>query len=989
MTLKPPKIDPRTYAELVDETEKLAQKFSQWRAADGSTDPGRALIRIFGRMAMMVTDRLNRVPEKHFLAFLNLIGAKQQPPRPARVPLTAYLVDDSPVDALIPAHTQIAAPPQAGETEEVLFETEQDLVVVRSQIKAAIACQDHQYCNYFSNVTWTVNDFPVFTIESSNTIYIAADRLTTEDSQAIILAFSPPSNADSFMTWDWSYWNGKNWQALHSNLESNRLKLTVSEPEHWQPPQSKLIEQIESQWLRGIAPKNVPEPDKTFQKLGGIKLIWAPIGPVDPDQAFFNTEAIDVSQDFFPLGQTPQIGDTFYVASHACLNPPNQNITLTLQATASNSISSTGRTIRWEMWDGTDWRKLLDESKNADTQLEEWNGPKQLSLPEKIASVEVNSKDNYWLRARFVSGSYGSEPSYQATSTTSSNKTTTTLEKVTGTGYSLPSLKSVKFSRGELNIASKAVLKELSSEVFIHHDPQIQSSDTGFYLGFDRPFPNQTIALYLQIAAPEPGALQKSTAPKTPAKLQWEYSVAEGWRSLTVQDGTQNLSQRGMVQFIGPADFASQTLFGQSGYWLRLRLLEGGFQIQPRLQRVLTNTVWAIQATTHQDEILGSGTGDPNLMLHTLYTPVLPGQQLLVREPELPSAEELKEIKKLEGEDAIAIPKDASGQPEEIWVRWHEVSDFYGSGSRDRHYTLDRMTGEIRFGGEGQGLPPPVGRNNIRMACYKSGGGSQGNRAAETLTDLKTTVPYIDRVINHEPASGGADVESIAAVQESGPKQLRHGDRAVTWQDIEDLAYAASSEVARVKVLPPPELKPTNLTKTWISPSMKESKKSDLLQELPGLEQALNRADQVTVFIVPNSPVQQPTPSLALVEQVKRYLSDRSSPTLTLEVMEPPWVQVTVTAKVFPVSLEATNWLNAKVEASLTAFLHPLTGGPQKRGWPFGRFPQKSDIYALIQRQQGVSHVTELQISKTEEEDSFLIYSGTHSITIDSPPNQP
>jgi hypothetical protein len=94
MTLPPPKIKDLSYAQLVTKTEELAQHFSDWKPPqDGSADAGRALIRIFGRMAMMVSDRLNRVPEKHFLAFLNLIGATQQPPRPARVPLTAYLVD--------------------------------------------------------------------------------------------------------------------------------------------------------------------------------------------------------------------------------------------------------------------------------------------------------------------------------------------------------------------------------------------------------------------------------------------------------------------------------------------------------------------------------------------------------------------------------------------------------------------------------------------------------------------------------------------------------------------------------------------------------------------------------------------------------------------------------------------------------------------------------------------------------------------------------
>jgi predicted phage baseplate assembly protein len=416
-----------------------------------------------------------------------------------------------------------------------------------------------------------------------------------------------------------------------------------------------------------------------------------------------------------------------------------------------------------------------------------------------------------------------------------------------------------------------------------------------------------------------------------------------------------------------------------------LRLQEGSFQIQPRLQQVLTNTVWAIQATTHQNEVLGSGKGDPNLVLHTLHTPVLPGQQLVVRELELPSAEEQAAIKKLEGNDAIAISSDNAGQPEDIWVRWHEVSDFYASGSRDRHYILDRITGETRFGGEGQGMAPPIGRNNIRMAHYQSGGGRQGNCGAETLTELKTTVPYVDRVTNHEPANGGADVESIASVQASAPKQLRHRNRAVTWQDIEDLTYAASSEIARVKVVTP-KFDPVLLD--WIPTT------NEYASPPKSLEKALQQADTVTVLIVPHSPALQPTPSLALIEQVKRYLGDRIDPSLKLQVTEPYWVKVTVTATIAPISFQVANSLEATVKVAIPDFLHPLTGGARGQGWSFGRHPHDSDLYARIERIAGVSHVEVLSVVSDPEiahlapdnRDRFLIYSGQHQIAIGSPP---
>ena len=75
-----PRIDPRGRDQLVTETEDLAQSLSDWqRPATGPPDAGQALTRIFGRFAELVVDRLNRAPEKNYLAYLDLIGTTPIP----------------------------------------------------------------------------------------------------------------------------------------------------------------------------------------------------------------------------------------------------------------------------------------------------------------------------------------------------------------------------------------------------------------------------------------------------------------------------------------------------------------------------------------------------------------------------------------------------------------------------------------------------------------------------------------------------------------------------------------------------------------------------------------------------------------------------------------------------------------------------------------------------------------------------------------------
>ena len=60
MTSLPPKIDQRTYEDIVEQAKELAQKYTVWQPANNEEKDAReALIRIFGKMVKSVSDRLN------------------------------------------------------------------------------------------------------------------------------------------------------------------------------------------------------------------------------------------------------------------------------------------------------------------------------------------------------------------------------------------------------------------------------------------------------------------------------------------------------------------------------------------------------------------------------------------------------------------------------------------------------------------------------------------------------------------------------------------------------------------------------------------------------------------------------------------------------------------------------------------------------------------------------------------------------------------
>jgi hypothetical protein len=137
--LEAPQIDDRSAADLARQLRLLLALYQpgvETRAAKGS--PLSALIEIFARYGEIVIDRLNRAPEKNFLAFLDLVEVSPQPARAAKAPLTFYLSAPNVASAVVPAGTQVAAQLAQGETKPVIFETQQDLVVVAVNLDAVI-----------------------------------------------------------------------------------------------------------------------------------------------------------------------------------------------------------------------------------------------------------------------------------------------------------------------------------------------------------------------------------------------------------------------------------------------------------------------------------------------------------------------------------------------------------------------------------------------------------------------------------------------------------------------------------------------------------------------------------------------------------------------------------------------------------------------------------------------------------------------------------
>lgn len=476
-----------------------------------------------------------------------------------------------------------------------------------------------------------------------------------------------------------------------------------------------------------------------------------------------------------------------------------------------------------------------------------------------------------------------------------------------------------------------------------------------FYLGFDAfaalagESIKVTINLY-EVDLPQPAvpAEGESFTLTPPAELAWEYWNGSVWASLDVNDGASALAHNGRIEFSAPADLAKAgaaqpgaglpTLVTEPLYWIRATLLKTGYEISPRIDTILFNTIAASHGVTFTDE-RHSGSGLPFQALELRHSPVLWNTL---------------ELEILE--------------PDSQWRAWSEVADFDASGPEDRHYRLDLSAGVIRFGDGIHGRVPSGGEENIRVARYRAGGGEIGNIQANILN--KFTDPLIAGVkaTNRKPAAGGSEAETLEGAKQRARRDLKTRYRAVTSKDYETLTLSTPGvRIARAQALP------------LYHPQFPAI-------PFPGAVTVV-----VVPYILPDRPDQLPAPGEGLLKTVADYLDSRKLLTANLHVIGPEFVQVIVQAavEIHPrMSLES---VRLNVLDALKAFLDPLKGGPEKTGWPFGRPVFKSEIYQVIEGVEGVSCVSSVVLSSdscipggenVKIPRVALVYSGAHSVTV-------
>ena len=136
MSLPTPNLDDlRFQRDLVDEARRRIIRYCPEWTDYNLSDPGITLIELFAWMTEQLAYRLNRVPDKNYIKFLELLGLQLQPASSARVELTFRLSTPFPIG---PEDTTVAVVPQGvevatratDEEREIIFTTDSRLAIL-------------------------------------------------------------------------------------------------------------------------------------------------------------------------------------------------------------------------------------------------------------------------------------------------------------------------------------------------------------------------------------------------------------------------------------------------------------------------------------------------------------------------------------------------------------------------------------------------------------------------------------------------------------------------------------------------------------------------------------------------------------------------------------------------------------------------------------------------------------------------------------------
>lgn len=539
---KTPSLDERDSSAILEQFENRRPGYvPAWNPPEKSA--GAALGQVFSHLVEAVLQRLNLAPAKNRLAFLDLLGFRLTPAQSARAPIVFKLNDGS-LDSTAPKGTQVAAPPPQGSSQQIVFETEEDIGVASAKLSQIVSLWPGRD-QFIDHTAAYQSAQPMVLFQglqlqpTPHMVYLAHNALLAFAGKAHLeVQFDLTQGSSSPLDIVWEYWDSQVWRQFKSFQPScleaaeighdGTLGLTREGSVRLDTDAGQTapttVNGVQSYWIRGRLDQPLPpDPSELLPQVDTIRLSTL------IDQGL----ELKVSASFAGSGQT-----RLHIVDENGQELQDVNVTLT--QTDDSTV-------------------VFDTSISA---ASAWS-----LTPGKTYQIDV---------------------SYLATSG----------QGMTGTGFAPyngvtnASVITVVVKVEGL-LPDKAVFGGKTLDVTKSFYPLGQNPIPGsaFYFKQTEIFskPGARVTLYLSavppLPLPPPATATPPTSQPVSHAVNWEYWNGNEWIVLLqgTNSSSKDLTATESIEFTVPNDMRSIKVNNEEAQWIRVRLISGGFGINQSL----------------------------------------------------------------------------------------------------------------------------------------------------------------------------------------------------------------------------------------------------------------------------------------------------------------------------------------------------------------------------------------------------------------------
>ncbi len=598
--------------------------------------------------------------------------------------------------------------------------------------------------------------------------------------------------------------------------------------------------------------------------------------------------------------------------------------------------------LSWEYWNGSSWWALDATALTDSTADLLVSGKVGFTVPRDMAETDVGGRRNRWIRARLIGGDYGEA---RVTVTSVKVDTDTTKQSVSRDLGAIRAPYVIDLTLRYCTqdaLAPEVVLAADTLGVIDQTNANLAGLPVRFFLPVSaaldpgappaaatsagtgaccerwddgpsapaagpaapEPLPARVVLLALdQVPKGDVVSIYLDAEPTgRPAELAARAFRAGAFAALEiVDDASFGLSEPGALRLRIAEPPDRSELLGLSAFWLALAPAADAGDWSPRLRGVHLNGVVAESVETRRNEPVGSSSGAPDQTFALATRPIDPDSLALwIREP----------LGQREA-DTLGAEAAIEGMPGP-WVQWRQKPELpvAGAGAPQRLFTVNALTGELRFGDGRTALVPPPGSAVLaRTYAHVVGDAANGVAAGAELQPI-SPIAGIDKVRALDVAGGGADAESTGQALARAPVKLLNGDHPVTLADLEEFVTSRLPRVAQAH--------------------------------------AENRRGRARLVVAERGAAIVPAPAT-----LREILADVAAAAAygaatRLEVVGPRLLPIRVEIALEPDRGVDAATAFAEARATVRALVDHETGGHDGRGWPVGARPEPADVAAAL-----------------------------------------